>query len=78
MTAQQVQISLDFSREVAQLGELMGYYGAAPEAARTSLANAIGAVSLVVTKKASLQRDFLDRTMVPGPLSPEALGREGM
>ncbi len=69
----QAEITIDFRAEVTQLGELMQFHGQAPEAARLPLANAIGAMAGLIFKKASLQRELLDKTMIPGPLSPEKL-----
>lgn len=76
MSNQPISITLDFTRDIAQLAELTSMHATAPEAARVSIGNAITSLAQVICKKAQLQREVLDKTLVPGPLSPERLNRD--
>ena len=75
MNAQDVQITLDFSKDVEHLTTLQVHYQQGPAESRTALGNCITAVAQVIAEKAKKQRQLLENAMVPGALSPEKLSQ---
>lgn len=65
--------SFDYSRDIAQLGELQQLYQQAPVLVRNTLESTMAALADVIREKAKRQKELLEKAQYAGPLSPEEL-----